>query len=191
MVDEEKLFKILISEYIHKDKFILTHGNKIGKTFLQKSFKDRIESNEYFKLIGETKMNTEFNLTIGQAIDLMQDGYPVCNEKNPKIKYFMINSIIKAQDNTYSAEGIAYVSLDFIERNLGYFFKEYTDPKEVKMITWYIPTIIWHKNAWFPLYDGSKCYKNKDEFFTEYSKKEIKVLEWKEIQAPETWEQCE
>jgi guanylate kinase len=32
-------------------------------------------------------------------------------------------------------------------------------------------------------------FKSKEEFTELYTN--IKVLEWKEIEAPETWEQCE
>jgi hypothetical protein len=121
----------------------------------------------------------QFNLTIGQAIDLMLGGKIVVNVMG--YKYHFIGGAFKYVNNDN-------IFLDFSTKLK---FKEYIEPKEVKLVTWYVPTVCWCESDKQPIsYGYSKYYKSKDDYFNSSGLKNIKILEWKEILAPETWEQC-
>jgi hypothetical protein len=136
---------------------------------------------------------SEFNLTIGQAIDLLlQDKVVESDYKHiinilrnsyNRVDFVIVNHINSTQTISLSS---------FVDIYTKFKYREYIEPKPVKMITWYIPSILWCENDEQPTHYGySKYYKSKDDFFRTCGIKNVKVLKWKEIQAPETWEQCE
>ena len=122
----------------------------------------------------------EFNLTIGQAIDLM------CDDK-------VIEDIGGNRYRLYDDEFrmIGNYSCLFLPVRIDYKFREYIEPKPVKMITWYRAKNIWDKNYVHPSVSLFQTfYKTKEEYLLKLSLN-VKVIEWETIEAPETWEQCE
>ena len=128
---------------------------------------------------------SEFNLTIGQAIDLTfageivefikDDGIPIAVKFT---KNYMGEGFITCFNN---GRNRVFYSLSEISH---YKFRKYIEPKPVKMVTWYLPIIVLWQNGGKPTSNTFNQFeKSKDKFIGQYAIKE--VLEWKEIQAPD------
>lgn len=61
----------------------------------------------------------------------------------------------------------------------------YIEPKEVELVDWYRPKMIWCEGDVYPSIH-STFYKSKDAFNRYY--KEATVYEWEVIKAPAKWE---
>jgi hypothetical protein len=121
---------------------------------------------------------SEFNLTIGQAIDLMCEDKVIEDIGGNRYRLF---------DNEFRMIGNHSCLFNPTMKVSKY--REYIEPKPVKMITWYSPLVTWEKFQEPRTNQFILMFKSKEEFTELYTN--IKVLEWKEIEAPETWEQCE
>lgn len=133
---------------------------------------------------------TEYNLTLGQAIDLLNQGKKIIGNHCNEIYLFKngFNARWHFVDNDQDAT-------DFVlnENMLNTKFAIYEPKQESKLITWYRPIVLFDKNGDRPFIDDdyfSDFYKSKQEFFDEHGK-DKKVLEWEEKYFPETWEDCE
>jgi hypothetical protein len=75
-----------------------------------------------------------------------------------------------------------------LDEPLWLFYKE-----PAKLVKWYYPKVAWYIGGTAPRLHPSRSefHKNKDLQNWLASSTEIKVLEWHEIEAPETWEECE
>jgi hypothetical protein len=76
---------------------------------------------------------------------------------------------------------------DFHPSDKWEFYKEPT-----KLVKWYCPKITWYKYKNSPEVIVDRFFytnKNISNWFAEYNN--YKALEWYEIEAPETWEECE
>lgn len=62
--------------------------------------------------------------------------------------------------------------------------------KPQKLVKWYRPAVIWNKNTKEPRFVGLN-YKTTKTLSNWCLHPNSKVLKWDEIEAPETWEQCE
>ena len=65
---------------------------------------------------------------------------------------------------------------------------------EPKMITWYKITVLWNAKKKAPDSGPSIFFKSKEKALKAvkvWSDCEVRALEWKEIQAPESFEDCE
>lgn len=59
-----------------------------------------------------------------------------------------------------------------------------------KLVTWWTPEIFWcASDPWPVCRTSSKMYRKKEDFFE--TNRDVKVLEWRSFEAPETYEECE
>jgi hypothetical protein len=133
---------------------------------------------------------SEFNLTIGQGIDLLLQNKDLeSNEEHDVIllrdAYGRVDWIEIAQDGLCEK-----TKLDsFVDRYSHLKFREYIEP--AKSITWYRPKYTWNRDYTSPHFNTHMLfYRDKETYLKKMSLNE-KVLEWETIEAPETWEQCE
>ena len=141
---------------------------------------------------------SEFNLTIGQAIDLLlQDKVVESDYKHiinilrnsyNRVDFVIVNHINSTQTISLSS---------FVDIYTKFKYREYIEPKPVKMITWYRPKVYWSPHQKNPTL-GDNFYPSKSAFYEDQTKfligtARVKVFndEWETIEAPETWEQCE
>jgi hypothetical protein len=123
---------------------------------------------------------SEFNLTIGQAIDLM------CEEK-------VIEDIGGNRYRLFDGEFrmIGNYSCLFNPTMKVSKYREYIEPKPVKIITWYRPKYIWDKNYVYPTINMNKRFFPTQEQASRSLSLNEKIINWENLEAPETWEQCE
>jgi hypothetical protein len=129
---------------------------------------------------------SEFNLTIGQTLDLLNKGKKFIGEHNDEI-YLWKGSFIAAWYYVCSNS----FSCDFVlnEAMLNTKFREYIEP--VKIITWYRPTYIWDKNYVHPTINMNKRFFPTQEQASKSLSLTEKIIKWETLEAAETWEQCE
>ena len=128
--------------------------------------------------MGLEKEMSEFNLTIGQAIDLMNAGKVV--ESEHREKYYRYN---------YGHRNMATQHMLCVATSLK--FREYIEPKPVKIITWYRPKYIWDKNYVHPTINMNKRFFPTQEQASRSLSLNEKIINWETLEAAETWEQCE
>jgi len=79
--------------------------------------------------------------------------------------------------NTVDAEGLSHDDWEIVK-------------EKAKMITWYQPSLTWLERDNHPRNnDGEPFFKTKEEAINAYDGH--KILKWQEIEAPETWGQCD
>ena len=61
---------------------------------------------------------------------------------------------------------------------------------EPNIITWYLPLIIWIKNAISPQLNVSQTLYRSKEIYLKNNPNE-KVIKWKKFKAPDNYEECE
>jgi hypothetical protein len=117
---------------------------------------------------------SEYNLTVGQAIDLMLEGKTVSKWGGHSYHY-SVGEFRRVSDGRYLLSASASCEDKFRE------------VRQVKMITWYKPTVIWFPHTAQPeRYNGNFFYKTKEEVHVG----DWKVLQWEEIQAPDNYDDC-
>lgn len=95
-----------------------------------------------------------------------------------------------------------FVNGELTEDEESFNFKEPVDPtvfncadwrvleSEPKIIKWYHPKIMWHKDENKPsIYRSFRFFNSEKEAVEYYS--DFKIIEWKIIEAPENWEGCQ
>jgi hypothetical protein len=122
---------------------------------------------------------SEFNLTMGQAIDLMLQGKIVESEKGNKYHF--------SNDNFRNLENHSFILAVINSGRLK--FREYIEPKEVKLVKWYHAYLVWDQLEDFPKINGDhRLWRSKEEYINKY--KSEKVLEWKEFLQPDNQGDC-
>ena len=129
----------------------------------------------------------EYNLTLGQAIDLLLKGKLIeCDIKERKNEYliFHMGDFCWKDKNTDTFDGTQ------LGVNSGFSyckFKEYKpESKPPKLVKWYRPLNVWEEGLAFPQPSKvNRFYRSKDKFDG------MKVLEWEEKLFPRTFEECE
>ena len=118
---------------------------------------------------------SEYNLTVGQAIDLMLEGKTVSKQGGHSYHY-SDGEFRRVSDGKYLLSASACCEDKFRE------------VRQVKMITWYRPYIVWDQKKSQPQYSQyNNFYKTKEEVtLLNYQK----VLQWEEILAPDNYEDC-
>lgn len=91
----------------------------------------------------------------------------------------------KESDEWFDERGKVYNNPNFT----AFKWEEYKEPK--KLIKWYRAEVVWWNGASEPQYQVTyKFYKTKEDKGHGLIEN-AKVIKWQEIEAPETWEQCE
>ena len=124
---------------------------------------------------------TEFNLTLGQAIDAARLRETLRSDCD--VRDFIWD--LEKRGLYWLSEAGIMTPFRFDHKFINK-MRFCIKPKEPEMVTLYKAKIYWDKNQ--PVFDeGEQWYRSKEEFFMQFDPGNVRVFEWKTITVPEEW----